>query len=180
MKFLEQSSVQEQSEMVSKDQLIMEFMRKCNGLIKKSESLEEGVLKLDEIDYDDLNSGGLRMYYRYIKGKYYSRKYRYSINKDIELLERANDQFDEIPRIAHEYGVKPRKEQYLFVRINTKFQLGKFHSGETAAHFLNHAMRLANHAAKIYTDASGSFKWIKDQLEDYSGSLIANASKSNF
>ena len=143
---------------------IFAVLKSINNWIKEETTRAEGFKILEQIEVYDL-SPGLQMYYRYLKGKYYIRSWKASGKTDVELLERAHDQFEDIPHIAYQNHVKARNQKYLFVRIRTKFLLSQSLTGDVSEKFLEHARRLSKVADRLYPeDASTSFAWIRKQL----------------
>ncbi len=139
-------------------------LRNINELIKNPLGKESGFEQLGNIDPDEL-SPGLKMYFYYIKGKYYSLMYRNDENKKVELLKRANDCFDEIIYTAKENGLKVKNPKYHFVRAYTKFQLSEIYSSQALKEkFRNHSRYLTEQALKTYGENS-SLIWLKAEIE---------------
>ena len=141
-----------------------QHLQNINGLIKNPLGRENGFELLGQIDSDEL-SPGLKMYFYYVKGKYYNLEYRNNDDKNIELLERANDCFDEITYTAKVNGLRVKSPKYLFVRAFTKFQLSERHSAQILKEkFLNHSLYLTEQALKSNRD-NNSLIWLKAEIE---------------
>lgn len=141
-----------------------QHLQNINDLIKNPLGRESGFEQLGQIYPDEL-SPGLKMYFYYIKGKYYNLLYRNEGGKEIDLLERANDCFDEIIYTAKENGVRVKSPKYLFVRAFTKFQLSERYSTESLKEkFLNHSQYLTEQALKSNCENS-SLIWLKSEIE---------------
>lgn len=141
-----------------------QHLRNINELIKNPLGKESGFEKLGQIDPEEL-SPGLKMYFYYIKGKYYSLMYRSEESKNVELLKRANDCFDEIIYTAKENGLKIKNPKYHFVRAFTKFQLSEIYSSQALKEkFRNHSRYLTEQALKSYSDNS-SLIWLKAEID---------------
>ena len=143
---------------------IYTHLKRINDLIKNPLSRELGFEKLQEVDSETLN-GGLCMYYYYVKGKYYSLLYRDAQDKDIELLLRANDCFDDLVFTARENDIQIKNVKYLFTRAQTKFALSQgVAKSELKQRFLSQAERLTTIALR--TDATNSsFVWLNNQIK---------------
>ncbi|KJJ39884.1 hypothetical protein [Aequorivita vladivostokensis] len=141
-----------------------QHLKNINDLIKNPLGRESGFEQLNQIDSEEL-SPGLKMYFFYIKGKHYSLLYRNSEEKEIEILERANDCFDDIVYTAREHSVRVKSPKYLFVRAFTKFQLSERHSTQSLKEkFRNHSQHLTQQALNIYSD-NNSLIWLKAEIE---------------
>lgn len=141
-----------------------QHLKNINGLIKNPLGRETGFEQLGQIDSEEL-SPGLKMYFYYLKGKYYSLSYRNAEDNEIELLERANDCFDEIVYTAKENNLRVKSPKYLFVRAFTKFQLSNNYSVQSRKEkFRNHSQHLTQQALNLYSDNS-SLIWLKAEIE---------------
>lgn len=141
-----------------------QLLKAIKELIKTNSLRAEGFKKLQGIDADNLSVKN-QVFYYYIKGKYYVLEFKNFENKNLELLELANDCYSDMVAIAYdnEFSIKNTKNH--FSRAYCKYLIAIHHSSEEVREKLTQkAMQIVDRSLN-YSPENSSMLWLKAQLE---------------
>lgn len=134
--------------------------------IKDPKTRKGGYQALLEIDTDEL-SVPEEIFYLYIRGKYWTKLYRESSEKKVELLEMAHDYFSEMSDAARSGNLTIRSPRILFLKAHTTYLIGVHHKSlKVRESFISKAKFLAKISVKNYPE-NKSFVWLKAELENH-------------
>lgn len=133
-------------------------------LIKTKSLRKDGFEKLLEIDADTL-SVKHQVFYYYIKGKYYVLEFKDSQNKDIELLQYANDCFSDMVSIAYQNDFSIKDAKNHFSRAYCKYLIGLHHASKEVKTKLFQKVEQIVDRNLSYDSKNASFLWLKAQLK---------------
>ncbi|WP_452597568.1 hypothetical protein [Pontimicrobium sp. MEBiC01747] len=132
-------------------------------MVKTKSLRTEGFEKLQEIDADELSIAH-QIYYYYIKGKYYVLTYKDAAEKDIELLNRGNDCYNDMVAIAFDNNVSIQNPKRHFARAYCKYLLAQKHtSQDVKVKLLNKVKQITDRMLHFKPD-NESFIWLQSQL----------------
>ncbi len=151
---------------ISEDEKMFQHLQEIEAEIKNPLTREKGYAKLLEIDVEGL-SVGLKIYYLFIRGKYFTKKYRLSKTKEIALLEYANDFFDDAVHLAKKEKVTIKSARILFLRTHTKYMIGLNHkSAVVREQFISKSKFLVEMSLRHFENNS-SFLYLKAELSKH-------------
>lgn len=134
-------------------------------MIKTPSLRQEGFDKLLEIDADLLVVKN-RIYYYYIKGKYYVLEFKDSNNKQIELLEFGNDCYTDMVAIAYENNFSIQETKFHFSRAYCKYLIGKHNSSKDIRRKLFRKVEQISERVLSYKSHNSSFLWLTSVIKE--------------
>lgn len=130
-------------------------------LKRKGESLQ-AYLDLLDLDSDSLPPICL-VRLTYLKAKYFTLQFRNSEKKDVELLLKANDFYDDGIVICRQHNIRASAKMH-FSRCHTKILLSIHHPKEQERHaYLHHAEKLVKRSLEKY-GSDPQFDYLKSKL----------------
>ena len=146
-----------------------QLLKALNEMIKTPILQQEGFEKLQEIDADELCIEN-QVYYYYIKAKYYVLQFKNSTDKDLSLLEYANDYYTDMVVIAYENSFALQNPKRHFSRAYCKYLIAShITSEESKTRLLVKAEQIVNRVLRN-NPTNRSCLWLKSELlgKDYS------------
>ncbi|WP_335974036.1 hypothetical protein [Gaetbulibacter jejuensis] len=140
-----------------------QFLTAIKEMINSKSLREEGFNKLQQVDADTL-SVKLQVYYHYIKGKYFVLTFKDSNDKDVELLQYANDCYSDMVSFAYKNKFSLKEAKSHFARAYCKYLIATYHPSEDVKNKLFKKVEQISDRILNYNPDNESFLWLKAQL----------------
>lgn len=145
------------------DKDVQQLLTALKELVKTKSLRKAGFEKLQQIDADTL-SVKHQVFYYYIKGKYYVLEFKDSQNKDVELLQYANDCYSDMVSIAYKNKFSLKEAKSHFARAYCKYLIATYHPSEDVKNKLFKKVEQISDRILNYNPNNESFLWLKAQL----------------
>lgn len=145
------------------DKDVQQLLTALKELVKTKSLRKAGFEKLQQIDADTL-SVKHQVFYYYIKGKYYVLEFKDSNEKEIELLQYANDCYSDMVSIAYKNKFSLKEAKSHFARAYCKYLIATYHPSEDVKNKLFKKVEQISDRILNYNPDNESFLWLKAQL----------------